>query len=133
MTGSLPRVLRTATWYRVFSAVAALAISGAGMFYLMNGAALWQRAGGAALIAFGLGGLLDVFVSRIVLTAEDIQVISLVRKRSYPRSDFESAKVDGGAVCLKKRDGGWLILPGTGANSLSVRNTIHAWIKKGRD
>ncbi|HEX4913193.1 MAG TPA: hypothetical protein VFV51_04505, partial [Vicinamibacterales bacterium] len=69
----------------------------------------------------------------IVLTGHDIQVISLVRKRVYPRAEFESAKVDGGAVCLKRRDGGWLILPGTGVNALSVRNTIDAWIKKGRD
>jgi hypothetical protein len=98
----------------------------------MNGAALWQRAGGAALIAFGLAGFLDVLVSRIVLTAEEIQVISLVRTRTYPRADLESAKVEGGVVVLKKREGGWLALPSTGVNSLSVRNTMHAWIKKGR-
>ena len=121
-----------ATWYRVFSAFAAIPICGCGIYYLMNGAALWQRAGGAALVAFGLAGFLDVLVSRIVLTAEEIQVISLVRTRTYPRAALESAKVDGGAVCLKKRDGGWLILPGTGHNALGVRNTIHAWIKKGR-
>jgi len=133
MTDSLPRVFLMATWYRVFSALATLAICGAGTFYVMNGTALWQRAGGAALIAFGLAGFLDVLISRIVLTADDIQVISLVRKRSYPRADFESAKVDGGAVCLKKRDGGWLALPSTGHNSLSVRNTIHAWIRKGQE
>ena len=133
MTESLPRVFRTATWYRAFSAFATLAFCGVGTFYVMSGTALWQRAGGVGLIAFGLAGFLDILVSRIVLTTDDIQVISLVSKRSYPRSDFESAKVDGGAVCLKRRDGGWLILPGTGANSLSVRNTIHAWIKKGRD
>jgi len=131
--GGLPRVLRTATGYRVFSAFATLAICGAGAFYVTNGTALWQRGGGAALIAFGLAGFLDVLVSRIVLDHEHIHVISLVRKRTYQRSDLESAKVDGGAVCLKRRDGGWLMLPDTGANALSVRNTIHAWIKKGRD
>ena len=124
------RVFRTATWYRVLSIFAMLALSGAGTFYLTNGTALWQRAGGIALIAFGIAGFLDVLVSRIVLDAEAIHVISLVRKRSYARADFESAKVDGGAVCLKRRDGGWLILPGTGNNALSVRNTIDAWLKK---
>jgi hypothetical protein len=127
------RVFRTATWYRVLSAFATIAICGAGVFYVMNGAATWQRAGGAALIAFGLAGFLDVLISRVVLTADDIQVISLVRKRTYARSDLESAKVDGGAVCLKKRDGGWLVLPDTAGNALSVRNAIDAWIKKGRD
>jgi hypothetical protein len=127
------RVFRTAKWYRVLSAFATIAICGAGVFYVMNGTAAWQRAGGAALIAFGLAGFLDVLMSRVVLTADDIQVISLVRTRTYPRSDLESAKVDGGAVCLKKRDGGWLVLPDSGGNALSVRNAIDAWIKKGRD
>jgi TM2 domain-containing membrane protein YozV len=129
MTDTLPRVFRSATWYRIFSAFAMLAISGAGSFYIMNGTAAWQRIGGAALIAFGVAGFLDVLVSRIVLDQDAISVISLVRKRSYPRADFESAKVDGGAVCLKRHDGGWLVLPSTGANALSVRNTIHAWVK----
>ena len=129
----MPRVLRTARWYRVLSALAMLALGGAGTFYIVNGRALWQQIGGAALAAFGVAGFLDVLVSRIVLDRDRISVISLVRTRAYPRSDFESAKVDGGAVCLKRRDGGWLVLPDTGANALSVRNTIHAWIKKGRD
>ena len=129
----MPRVLRTARWYRVLSALAMLALGGAGTFYIINGRALWQQIGGAALAAFGVAGFLDVLVSRIVLDRDRISVISLVRTRAYPRSDFESAKVDGGAVCLKRRDGGWLVLPDTGANALSVRNTIHAWIKKGRD
>jgi hypothetical protein len=132
MTDSLPRVFRTAKWYRIVSVFATLALGSAGAFYIVNGSALWQQIGGAALAAFGVAGFLDVLVSRIVLDRDTIQVISLVRKRSHLRSDFESAKVDGGAVCLKKRDGRWLVLPGTGQNALSVRNTIHAWIHKGR-
>jgi hypothetical protein len=124
-----PRVFRTATWYRVLSVFAALAICGAGSYYVRNGTALWQTIGGAALIAFGLGGFFDVLVSRIVLDTDAIHVISLVRRRSYPRADFESAKVDGGVVCLKRRDGGWLPLPNTGAKPLSERNTIDSWIK----
>lgn len=133
MTQPLPRVFRTARWYRILSALATLAIVSGGVYYIVNGRAVWQRLGGALLVAFGVAGFLDVLVSRIVLDDEAIHVISLVRQRSYQREDFESAKVDGGAVVLKKRDGGWLALPDTGANALSVRNTIHAWIKKGRD
>jgi hypothetical protein len=133
VTQPLPRVFRTARWYRILSALATLAIVSGGVYYIVNGRAVWQRLGGALLVAFGVAGFLDVLVSRIVLDDEAIHVISLVRQRSYQREDFESAKVDGGAVVLKKRDGGWLALPDTGANALSVRNTIHAWIKKGRD
>ena len=131
MTASLPRVFRTATWYRVFVAFAALALCAAGAFYVVNGSVVWQRIGGYALGAFGIAGLVDALVSRIVLESDAIRVISLMRRRSYPRNAFESAKVDGGAVCLKRKDGGWLVLPGTGANVLSARNTIHAWIKSG--
>jgi hypothetical protein len=112
------------------SVFAMFAIGGAGTFYVMNGTALWQRAGGVALIAFGIAGFLDVLLSRIVLDKDAIHVISLFRRRSYARSDFESAKVDGGAVCLKRADGGWLVLPSTGTNALSMRNTIDAWIKR---
>ena len=110
-----------------------LALGGAGTFYLMNGEVSWQRIGGAALIAFGIAGFLDVLLSRIVLDDDAIHVISLVRKRSYARSFFESAKVEGGAVVLKRVDGGWLALPSTGGNPLSERNTINAWLKKGQD
>lgn len=129
MTDSLPRVFRTAAWYRILSACATLALGAAGGYYIVNGAAAWQRIGGWALVAFGVAGFLDVLISRIVLDRDSIRVISLVRTRAYPRSDFESAKVDGGAVCLKRRDGEWLILPGTGDNALSLRNVVDAWIK----
>ena len=121
-----------ATWYRVVSAFAMLAFCGAGAFYLRS-ESQWWRIAGVAFIAFGIAAFLDVLVSRIVLEEDAIHIISLVRKRSYARSDFDSAKVDGGSVCLKRNDGGWLILPGTGNNSLGVRNTVHAWIKKGRE
>ena len=132
MTDPVRRVFRTSTGYRILSALATLAIGAAGSVYVVNGTAAWQRLGGAALVAFGIAGFLDILISRIVLDEDAIHVISLVRKRSYPRADFESAKVDGGAVCVKRHDGGWLVLPSTGANALSVRNSIHAWVKAAR-
>ena len=83
--------------------------------------------------AFGLEHFYTTdFFQRSTFHSEEIQVISLVRTRTYPRANLESAKVEGGVVVLKKREGGWLALPSTGVNSLSVRNTMHAWIKKGR-
>ena len=124
------RVFRMAKWYRILSVFAMLAIGGAGTFYLRGDGEWWQRLGGAALIAFGVAGFLDVQVSRIILGDDTIQLISLIRKRTFPRADLESAKVEGGAVWLQKRAGGWLKLPDTGANALSVRNSVDAWIKK---
>ncbi len=101
----------------------------AGASPFLTGGSLLYRAVGAFLLVFGVAGFIDVLVSRIVLDEREIRVISLLRARRYPRADFESAKVDGGAVCLKRRDGGWLVLPDTGRNSLAVRNTVHAWLK----
>lgn len=121
-----------ARWYQIFSVVATLMLCAAGTYYFVSGTNIWYRAGGMAFIVFGLAAFADVLVSRIILEQDAIHLVSLVRKRSYPRADFESAKVDGGAVCLKRRQGGWLVLPGTGTNVLSMRNTIDAWIKAGR-
>lgn len=130
MTAPVLRVFRTATWYRILSAMAAVLFVAAGSFYYSNGTAPWQQAAGVLFALLGVAGFIDILVSRIVLTEDDIQVISLVRTTVYPRSELESAKVDGGAVCVKRRDGSWVILPGTGANALGIRNTIHAWIKR---
>jgi len=124
------RVFRTAKWVRVLSTFAMLLIVSCGIYYIVNHGTLWPRLGGAALVAFGVAGFIDTLVSRIVLDDDAIHVISLVRTRSYPRADLQSAKVSGGAVVLEKREGGWLVLPDTGANALGVRNTIDAWIKR---
>lgn len=129
MTTPLPRVFRTARWYRIFSAIALVLMCAAGLYPFFAGGTPLYRAVGAFLLVFGVAGFIDVLVSRIELDEHEIRVISLVRTRRYPRAELESAKVDGGAVCLERRDGGWLVLPDTGRNALAVRNTIHAWIK----
>jgi hypothetical protein len=130
-TASEPRVFRMAGWFKAASAIAALLMSGAGASFLFGGTRPQHAFYGVALIGFGLGGFIDVLVSRIILDGGTLRVVSLVRRRTYRREEFDSAKVDGGAVVLKRVDGSWLKLPGTGANALSVRNTIHAWIKAG--
>jgi hypothetical protein len=129
VTTPLPRVFRTARWYRISSAIALVLMCAAGLYPFFAGGTPLYRAVGALLVVFGVVGFIDVMVSRIELDEREIRVISVVRSRRYPRADLESAKVDGGAVCLKRRDGGWLVLPDTGRNTLAVRNTIHAWIK----
>ena len=129
MTTPLPRVLGTARWYRILSAIAMVLMCAAGLYPFFAGKTPLYLAIGVLLVVFGVAGFIDILVSRIVLDEHEIRLISLVRTRRYPRADLESAKVDGGAVCLKRRDGGWLVLPDTGRNTLAVRNTIHAWIK----
>ena len=61
-----------------------------------------------------------------------MHVVSLMRRRSFPRSEFAYApRWMAGRVVLKRKEGGWRDLcRGTGQNALSVRNTIHAWITR---
>ena len=119
-----------ARWAIVVTTVSCLLIVSAGSYYAAWGPNTLYRIGGALFIVFGIAGCLDVLVSRIMLNDDSIAIVSLIRRRRYARAEFESAKVDGGSVCLKRRDGGWLVLPSTGANALSVRNTVHAWIRQ---
>lgn len=132
MTNQLPRVFRMARWFKVVSIIATVLLCGVGVFLVASDEPILYRIGGAGLVVLGIGGLIDTFVSKIVLEEDCIRIISIRRRRAYPRSDFESAKVDGGFVYLKRQDGGWLMLPGTGTNALGMRNTVHAWIKKKR-
>jgi hypothetical protein len=125
------RILRTSRWYRVTVTIAAVLIAMAGGFYAAAGDTLLLKGAGVAGIVFAVAAFADAFVSRIVLDDEALHIISLVHRRTYSRSGFASAKVDGGQVALKKRDGEWVVLPGTGANALAVRNTVHAWITRG--
>ena len=123
-------VLRTALWYRLTVIVSAALIAVAGVYYARWGHTLLLQGAGIAGILFAVAAVADVFVSRIVLDDEALHVISLVHKHSYRRAEFEYVKVDGGQVALKKRDGEWVVLPGTGAGALAVRNTLDAWIRR---
>ena len=131
MSTALPRVLALTGARKTVSFIAMLLMCAAGSYPLVVESDRLYRAGGVMLALFGVAGFVDTLVSRIILEEDRLRIISLVRRRNYSRSEFESAKVDGGAVALKKRSGGWLLLPDTGGNALSVRNTMHAWIKSG--
>ena len=122
------RIIRTSRWYRITVTVAAALIATAGSYYAAAGHTLLLKGAGVAGIVFAVASLADAFVSRIVLDDEALHVISLVHRRTYPRGEFVFAKVDAGQVALKRRDGEWVVLPGTGAKALAVRNTVHAWI-----
>ena len=124
---------RMARWFMVTSVIATVLLVSAGAYVALWAPTILYRVGGSVLALFGLASFADTLVSRIVLDEEEIRLISLFRTRQYPRSAFESAKVDGGAVGMKRKGGGWVVLPATGHNALSVRNTVHAWIKRGVD
>lgn len=119
-----------APWVIAVIALAALSFLGMSSYLFFYGDSYLLRYVGMAVAAFALAATADAIASRIVLDGETMHVISLMRRRSFPRSEFAYAKVEGGAVALKRKEGGWVILPGTGQNALSVRDTIHAWITR---
>ena len=88
MTPPALRVFRMARWYKIFSVLATLMLCAAGTYYFVSGTNIWYRAGGVAFIIFGLAALADVLVSRIILDEDAIHLVSLVRRRSYPRAHF---------------------------------------------
>lgn len=124
------RVIRTAGGFKILSAIAALVMCAAGGYFIVAGSSTRLFAVGVALVVLGIGGFVDTLISRIILDDDTLRIVSIARRQTHARGDFESAKVDGGQVVLMRRDGGWLKLPDTGANALSVRNSIDAWLKK---
>ncbi len=125
-----PTTIRMAPWVLGAICFAALAFVGMASYFFFYGDSYRLRYFGAAFAAFAIAAALDALASRIVLDGDTMHINSLMRRRAFPRAEFESARVDGGAVVLKRREGGWLILPGTGRNALSVRDAIQAWIEK---
>lgn len=111
--------------------IAAAFFLGLAAYFFFFGDSYLLRVAGAAVAAFAIAAALDAVAAKIVLESETLLVVSLFRRRSFPRSEFESAKVDGGVVVLKRKDGAWVVLPGTGQNALAVKNALHAWIRRG--
>ena len=125
-----PVTIRMAPWVIGAICVAALSLLGMSSYFYFYGDSYLLRYVGMAVAAFAIAAAIDAVASRIVLDGDTLHVKSLMRRRTFPRSEFVSAQVDGGVVVLKRKEGGWVILPGTGQNALSVRNTIHAWITR---
>ncbi len=117
-----------APWVIGAIGLAALSFLGMSSYFFFYGDSYLLRYAGMALAAFAMAAAADAAAAKIVLDDDTLHVVSLMRRRSFPRSEFEAAKIDGAVVVLKRKEGGWVILPGTGQNALSVRNTIHAWI-----
>jgi hypothetical protein len=125
-----PITIRMAPWVIGAICLAALSFLGMSSYFYFYGDSYLLRYAGMALAAFAMAAAADAIASRIVLDGETMHVNSLMRRRAFPRTDFVSAQVSGGTVVLKRKAGGWLIMPGTGRDALTVRNTLDAWIKR---
>lgn len=109
--------------------LAALSLLGMSWYFFFSGDSYLLRYAGAALAALAIAAAADAVASKIVLDGDTMLIVSLMRRRQFRRSEFVSVQVEGGAVVLKRSEGGWVILPGTGQNAQSVRDTVDAWIR----
>ena len=123
-------IIRMAPWVLAAIGAAALAFLWMSSYLFFYGDSYLLRYFGMAVAAFAIAAAADAIASKIVLEPDTMHVVSLMRRRSFPRSEFVSAQVDKGAVVLKRREGGWVIMPGTGQDPQSVRNTLHAWVTR---
>lgn len=126
-----PRVFRLTTGAKAV-------VAGAGLLLVVIAILLlflrppWLLQVAAGLLAmFGVLGILDAIISRIILGPAELILISLLGRRRCPRATFLSAKVENDVVCMELRSGGWLQLPRTGDRAFIVRNAAHAWIRRG--
>ena len=125
-----PTTIRMAPWVLAAIGASAAAFLGMSSYFFFYGDSYLLRYAGMAAAAFALAATADALFSRIVLDGDTMYVNSLMKRRSFPRGDFLYAKVERGVVALRRKEGGWLLLPGTGHDLLSVRNTVDAWIKR---
>ena len=119
-----------APWVLAAICASALAFLGMSSYFYFYGDSYLLRYAGMVFAAFAIAAAADAIASKIVLEPDTMHVVSLMRRRSFSRAEFVSAQVDQGVVVLKRREGGWLIMPGTGQDILSVRNTLHAWVTR---
>ncbi len=119
-----------APWVIAAIAASAAAFLGMSSYFFFYGDSYVLRYAGMAAAAFALAATADALFSRIVLDGDAMHVNSLMKRRSFARADFLYAKVECGVVALRRKDGGWLLLPGTGYDPLLIRNRIDAWIKR---
>lgn len=125
-----PVTIRMAPWVVTAICAAAAAFLAMSSYFYFYGTSYLLRYAGMAMAAFAMAAAADAVASRIVLDRDTLHVNSLMRRRAFPRSDFVAAQLSGGTVVLKRKAGGWLIMPGTGHNALAVRNTLDAWLKQ---
>jgi len=124
---------RPAAWLYAILAVGELISIGAVIALYLSGRAAWEIAIAILISLFFTAGIVDLAISRIELAKDELQLTELHRRVAVPKRDVASVKVDGGVVVLQMRDGSWFKLPGTGRNTLAMRNSIHAWIKDKTD
>jgi hypothetical protein len=125
------KVIRATSWYRIVTLLAAALFFVVPLALFYTHGLSWVTSISFLFPAIGILAAYEVFSSRVILGDNSIDIVSSLRKRSFDRSQVSTVKVDGGRVFIKiEGDAGWVELPELGRNSLSMSNTIRAWLRR---
>jgi hypothetical protein len=125
------QLLRPKTWVLVMTlAAAALFAAGTAFTYTQNGWT-WLSLTFAGMTLMGIGGVVEVATSRIVLHDDAVEFGTVWSRRRLAVRDIASVSWEkGGGVFLTLKAGGFAKLPELGYNAQGLTNTIRAWLKR---
>ena len=125
------KVIRAARWYKITVLLATALFFGVTFALLYTQGLSWTASISLPFPVIGMLAVYEVFSSRVVLGDNSIDVVGLLKRRSFERSRVAAVKSEGGRVFLEIEGGGRAVLPELGRNSLSTSNTVRAWLRNG--
>jgi hypothetical protein len=88
----------------------------------------------AIMSGAGIGGIVEVATSRILLSADSLETGSIWSRRRYAVADIESVTwASGSGVSVKLSNGRWAKMPELGYNAQGLANTLRTWLKRSRE
>jgi hypothetical protein len=125
------QTLKPKGWVLVAAlAAAALFVAGLLFTYSQHGWT-WLSIGFAGMTLIGVGGVIEVATSRVVLHDDALECGPIWSRRRYPVAGIASVSWEkGGGVFLRLEAGGFAQLPELGYNSQGLTNTVRAWLKR---
>jgi len=125
------KVIRAARWYKITVLVTTALFFGVTFALLYTQGLSWIAPIFLSFPVIGILAVYEVISSRVVLDDNSIEVVSLLKRRSFQRSQVAAVKSEGGRVFLEIEGGGRVMLPELGRRSISMSNTIRAWLGNG--
>jgi hypothetical protein len=91
----------------------------------------WLSFAFTGMTLIGIGGVIEVATSRVVLGDDALECGTIWSRRRYPAATIASVSWEkGGGVFLKLKAGGFAKLPELGYNSQGLTNTVRAWVTR---
>lgn len=90
----------------------------------------WVSIGMAAAVVFGVAGIVEALVERVVLEADTLMVRRLWGTQRYPIDDIDRVEEAKGVVpAVRLKDGRWVKMPDVSSH---FGNSMRAWLRAHR-